>query len=438
LYAYPIVTMDVTMRQVTNVPNTVTIPMRAPVNQFTHARAYPSADSRDVVRFNFDTLYSLAWLDVSHEPIVLSVPDTGGRYYLLPMLDMWTDVFAVVGSRTTGTKAAHYAIVAPGWSGALPQGVEKIVAPTPVIWMLGRTQANGTSDYENVHKVQDGYTLTPLSQWGKPYTPLGNVRTDASIDGKTPPLFQVNQMDGVTMLTRLAALLQKHPPHANDYPILFRMKRIGLEAGTPFEPAKLDPKLVDTINRAAKETLDEMIQTGKTGAGPLAIAGATKEGWVIGVRGVGTYGTDYGHRAELTLGGLGANLPEDAVYPFTFVDGDGHPLSGANRYVLHFDKDKLPPADAFWSVTLYDKDGFQVPNPLNRFAVGNHFDDNKLKPNADGSLDLYVQNESPGKDQEANWLPVAKAPFTLLLRLYSPRTEILDGTWTPPPVKKVI
>ena len=206
LYAYPIVSMDATMRQVTNVPNASTIPMRAPVNQFAHARAYPKAEDKDVVRFNFDRLYSLAWIDVAREPIVLSVPDTGGRYYLLEMLDMWTDVFAVVGQRTTGTKAGHFALVPHGWSGTLPQGVDKIEVPTSLFWLLGRTQTNGPADYANVHKVQDGYKLTPLSQWGKDYTPPQNLPTDPAIDTKTPPMVQVNRMDGVAVLTRLATL----------------------------------------------------------------------------------------------------------------------------------------------------------------------------------------------------------------------------------------
>jgi len=218
LYAYPIVSMDVTMRQATNVPDTTSVNMRAPVNQFAHARAYPKADEKDVVRFNFDTLYSLAWLDLSREPIILSVPDTNGRYYLLPMIDMWTDVFAMVGSRTTGTKAGNYAIVAPDWSGSLPEGAVKIVAPTSAIWILGRTQTNGPTDYANVHKVQDGYKLTPLSQWGKDYAPPKDLAVDAAIDNKTPPTFQVNNLDGVTMLSRLADLMTKYPPHPKRLP----------------------------------------------------------------------------------------------------------------------------------------------------------------------------------------------------------------------------
>jgi hypothetical protein len=199
-----------------------------------------------VVRFNFDTLYLLAWLDLSAEPIVLSVPDTGGRYYLMQMLDMWSDVFAVVGSRTTGTKAGNFAIVAPGWSGTLPEGVDKIVAPTPAIWILARTQTNGPANYANVHKIQDGYKLMPLSQWGKAYTPPRDVPIDPSVDAKTPPAIQVNRLNGVAVLTRLAELFSKYPPHANDYPILFRMRALGLEPA--FDPGKLDPALAATIN----------------------------------------------------------------------------------------------------------------------------------------------------------------------------------------------
>jgi len=430
IFAYPIVTMDVSMRQSTNVPDANTVPLRAPINQFAHARTYPRAEDRDVVRYNFDTLYSPVWLDLAAEPIVLSVPDTEGRYYLLPMLDMWTDVFSVVGSRTTGTKAADFAIVGPGWSGTLPEGVTKIVAPTPTIWILGRTQTNGPDDYGNVHKVQDGYRLTPLSQWGKADAPPAQTATDPAIDDKTSPVVQVNKMDGITMLGRLAELLAKHPPHGNDYPMLFRMKHIGLEPGKPFDAASFDPALVETINRAAKDALADLEQSGKSGAG----IGRHVNGWFYQTSTVGTYGTAYKLRAMGTLIGLGVNLPEDAVYPASFVDAGGQPYSGARRYVLHFDKGALPPADAFWSVTLYDKDGFQAPNALNRFAIG---DRDVLKFNDDGSLDLYIQNASPGADKDANWLPAPTGEFNLAMRIYSPRREVLDESWSPPPVNEV-
>ncbi|MFZ1923218.1 MAG: DUF1254 domain-containing protein [Xanthobacteraceae bacterium] len=428
LYAYPLVSMDVTMRQATNVPRAGVVNMRAPINQFAHARAYPKADEKDVVRFNFDTLYSLAWLDLAREPIVLSVPDTGGRYYLLEMLDMWSDVFSVVGARTTGTKAGNYVLVAPHWSGTVPAGMTKIATPTPAFWILGRTQTNGPADYDNVHKVQDGYKLTPLSRWGKDYTLPQNGPTDPSIDAKTPPLTQVNAMDGITMLTRLAALMEKYPPHQNDYPILFRMRALGIGPGKPFDPSKLDAATIATINKAAKDALEDMP------AGMRRI-GKIENGWNVLTQNIGTYGTSYEQRALIAAGGLGANLPEDALYPTAFFDAAGQPLTGDNKYVLHFEKGKLPPANAFWSITMYDKDGFQVPNPINRFAIG---DRDKLTFNADGSLDIYVQADSPGPDKESNWLPAPKdAPFQPTMRLYSPRRDVADGTWMPPGLQKV-
>jgi hypothetical protein len=427
VYAYPIVIMDITKRQATSVPNATTASLRAPINQFAHVRTYPKADARDVVRMNFDTLYSAAWLDVTREPMILSVPDTGGRYYLLPMLDMWTDVFSVVGSRTTGTQAANFAVVAPNWNGKLPDGIHKIIAPTPTIWIIGRTQTNGPDDYENVRKVQDGYKLTPLSQWGRSFTPPNNAPVDAAVDTVTPPLTQMNRMDGVTVLNRLASLMQATPPHANDYPILFQLRQIGIEPGKPFDVSRLDPAQVRTINTAAKDALADLAQSTKAGIGTQV------NGWFYALDTIGTYGTSYKRRAIISLAGLGANVPEDAVYPMTVVDGDGQPYIGAHRYVLHFEKDKLPPANAFWSVTLYDDNGFQVANSINRFAIGNH---DKLAFNSDGSLDIYVQNGSPGAGKEANWLPAPKGTFNLTMRIYSPRRELMDGSWTPPPVRR--
>lgn len=430
VFAYPIVTMDISRRQSTNVPNARSIPLRAPINQFAHARTYPSADDRDVVRYNFDTLYSPVWLDVAPEPVILSVPDTGGRYYLLPMLDMWTDVFSVVGSRTTGTKAGNFAITAPGWDGALPDGTTRIAAPTSMIWILGRTQTNGPSDYDNVHKIQDGYKLTPLSEWGKTAPAKLDQAIDPAIDNKTPPFLQVNRMDGMAVLGQLAELMEKYPPHPNDYPILFRMRQIGLEPGKPFDRSKLDPQLVKTINEASKDALADLERSGKTGAG----IGLHVNGWFYQTSTVGTYGTAYKLRGMGALIGLGVNLPEDAVYPASFIDGDGNPYRGDKRYVLHFDKAKLPPAGAFWSVTLYDKDGFQVPNSIDRYALGDRDD---LKFNADGTLDIYIQNANPGPEKQANWLPAPEGEFNLAMRLYSPKREALDGAWTPPAVRSL-
>lgn len=427
LYAYPIVTMDTTMRQATNVPDAQSVNLRAPVNQFAHARAYPDVDDRDIVRFNFDTLYSIAWLDVSDEPMILSVPDTDGRYYLLPMLDIWTDVFAVVGSRTTGTEAGDYAVVAHDWDGTLPEAVEKIVAPTPIVWIIGRTKTEGPADYANVHAVQDGYRVTPLSQWGSDYAPPTGVATDPQVDNTTPPLIQVDALTGVEMLTRLSELLERMPPHANDYPILFRLREFGIEPGKRFDPDALDAETKALINETTAKLLEDMQAIWER-------TGVKVNGWTLQNDNIGTYGTSYLKRALVAKGGLGANLPEDAVYPTTNVDSEGRQLSGEYRYRLHFPADALPPADAFWSLTMYDMDGFQVPNPIDRFRIGSNDD---LTFNPDGSLDIFVQVESPGPEEEANWLPAPEGPFQPTMRLYSPRAEVLDGRWAPPPFERI-
>ncbi|MEJ8858205.1 DUF1254 domain-containing protein [Variovorax robiniae] len=428
IYGYPMVLMETTMQQQTNVPDATSVPMRAPVNQFAHFRTYPTAESRDVVRYNFDTLYSFAWVDVSKEPIVLTVPPSGGRYYLVPALDMWTDVFMVPGTRTTGNDGGNFAMVPRGWHGKLPAGVTRVEAPTSMTWIMGRTQTNGVADFANVHKIQDGFKLTPLSRWGKPEVKPAPTPVDASIDPKTPPLVQVGKLDGVTLLTRLAELMKKNPPHASDYPTLMRAAAIGLDPGKSFDASKLDPETVAAINAGAQDAKERMMKR-------LRNFGPRVNGWSASTESIGSYGSNYERRAVIALAGLGANLPEDSIYPTTSVDAEGKPLASDKAYVLHFDKDKLPPADAFWSVTMYDPQGFQVANAINRFAIG---DRDALKLNADGSLDLCIQKTAPGGEQDANWLPAPQnGNFTLTMRIYLPRAEAFNGGWVPPGVKRV-
>jgi hypothetical protein len=202
------------------------------------------------------------------------------------------------------------------------------------------SHADQRADYDAVHKVQDGYTLTPLSQLGTNYVPPAESPVDPAIDGKTPPLVTMTKVDGVTMLTRLAELMKKYPPHPNDYPILFRARAFGIEPGKDFDPSKLAPATIAAINEAAKEAFPALEKRVKA-------LGTHVNGWNLLTENVGTYGTSYEQRAAVALAGRGANLREDAIYPTAFLDGDGRPLNSTNRYVLHFDKGKLPPADAF-------------------------------------------------------------------------------------------
>ena len=425
LYFYSLITMDVTRKQLTNQEPTPG-GIGGPMNRFDNVGAFPTADLRVVVRPNFDTLYSSGWLDLTKEPMVVSAPDTGGRYYLLPMLDMWTDVFASPGWRTTGTGAGNFLVTPPGWSGTVPAGFTRIDAPTPYVWIIGRTKTNGPADYDPVHKIQDGYKITPLSQWGKAPEPVV-AKIDPSIDMKTPPKIQVDTMSADKYFAYAAELLKLHPPHITDQPIIARLKRIGFEVGKSFEVDKLDPEV-----KAALESAPEDAQ--KLMAWKVPTLARVANGWSMNTDTMGVYGNYYLKRAIVTQFGLGANLPEDAIYPLNLADDTGRPLDGANNYVIHFDKSQAPPVDAFWSVTLYDPKGFQVANPLNRFAVSSWM---PFVTNPDGSLDLYFQNESPGAGKEANWLPAPKGPFNLTMRLYAPKSEALTGKWNPPPVTKV-
>jgi hypothetical protein len=425
LYFYPLVTMDVTRKQLTNVePGTTAF--GGPMNMFNNVAAYPAADTKVVVRPNFDTLYSSAWLDLTNEPVVVSVPDTGGRYYLLPMLDMWTDVFASPGWRTTGTQAGNFLVASPGWTGTVPAGVTRIDAPTPYVWIIGRIKTDGPADYAAVHRIQAGLKITPLSGWGQPPKPV-EAKIDPSVDMRTPPKMQVDNMPAGKFFSYAAELLKLHPPHITDQPIIAQMKRIGIEPGKSFDIGKVDPavrRALEDAPQAAQKLMDWKMPT-------LA---RVVNNWSLNTDTMGVYGNYYVKRAIVAKIGLGANLPEDAIYPLNLGDEAGRPLDGANTYAITFEKGAAPPVGAFWSITLYDPEGFQVANSLNRFALSSWM---PLKLNQDGSLTLYFQNESPGADMEVNWLPAPKGPFNLTMRLYAPKSEALTGAWTPPSVKRI-
>ena len=424
VYFYPLVLMDVTRKQMSNLEAGKEFG-KGPMNMFIHAPAFPPADFKAVVRPNFDTLYSIAWLDLTKEAVVVSAPDTAGRYYLLPMLDMWSDVFASPGWRTTGTQAGNFLVTPPGWSGPIPAGMTEIKAPTPYVWIIGRTKTDGPSDYDAVHKIQAGYKTTLLSEWGRnPTQPVAKI--DPSVDMKTPPMVQVDTMPADKYFAYAAELLRVNPPHITDQPIIARMKNLGIEAGKSFEIAKLAPAVQEALASVPEEAQKLM----KWKVSSLARLASN---WSMNTDTMGVYGNYYLKRALIAQVGLGANLPEDAIYPLNLGDDSGRPLDGASRYMIHFDKAAIPPVNAFWSITLYDADGFPAPNSLKRSAVSSWM---PFKYNADGSLDLYFQHESPGKAQEANWLPAPKGPFNLTMRLYGPKLEALTGKWNPPGVTK--
>src|SRR6478736_141416 len=380
VFGYPLVTMEMTRRVMTNVgaPEGT----RAPMGQFVKMRKYPDATFKDVTAPNADTLYTTAWIDVGDEPWVLDMPDMKDRYFLFPMLDGWTDVFQVPGKRTTGTAAQTYAITGPGWKGTLPAGVKEYKSPTNIVWMLGRIYCTGTpEDYAEVHALQDQVKLVPLSAYGKPYTPPAG-KVDPSIDMKTAVRDQVDRMDAVAYFTLLAELMKTNPPSAADAPALAKFAKIGLVPGKDFDASKLR---ADFAKRIPEIAFDRIMLQFKVNKDFQHI-----NGWNFTTK-TGLYGTDYLMRALITAIGLGANRPQDAVYPTSQADAHERAYDGANKYVMRFAKGQLPPVEGFWSLTMYDGAYFFVPNPIDRYSISAR---QNLKTNPDGSVDLYIQKDS--------------------------------------------
>lgn len=427
IYGYPLVTMEYTRRVLTNVEKPEG--KAAPMGQFFQLRAYSTPADKQVTAPNADTLYTIVWLDVGKEPWILSLPDAQDRYYLLPMLDGWTEVFQDPGKRATGTGPQKYAITGPGWSGTLPDGVTEYKSPTSLVWILGRIYCTGTpEDYDAAHKLQDGISVVPLSSYGQPYTPLPGI-VDPAIDMKTPVRNQVNALSAENYFKLLARLMKDNPPAKADAPMVGKMAKIGIVPGQDFDINKLGPDVAKALQGVPKPAFDKIM-------GHYHDAGTLTNGWIFTTK-AGVYGTDYLQRATIAAIGLGCNRPQDAVFSTSLAAADGKPYLGTNQYVLHFDAGQMPPAEAFWSLTMYDAGFFFADNPLNRYTLNSR---NQFSTNTDGSTDLYLQHESPGADRESNWLPAPEGKFILMLRLYWPKEtppSIIDGTWTIPPVKLV-
>ncbi|PTE11096.1 DUF1254 domain-containing protein [Mesorhizobium helmanticense] len=429
-YGYPLVTMEMTRRVITNVVEPKGT--KGPMGHLIKVREYPNAAFRDVTAPNADTLYTTAFLDVGKEPWVVSLPDLHDRYALFPMLDGWTTVFDVPGKRTTGTGAQTFVVTGPGWEGTLPEGVKQYKSPTSIVWLLGRIYCTGTpEDYAAVHKIQDEVKLYPLSAYGKEWTPPPG-KVDPSIDMKTAVREQVNKMDAVEYFSLLAELLKTNPPAEADAPMVEKLAQIGIVPGQDFDTTKFDPAFAKRVPQIAFARI--MLHFKFSGGDVQDI-----DGWGFTTK-TGLYGTNYIQRALVTAIGLGANRPQDAIYPTSMKSDSGlikRAYNGSEKYVLTFKKGLTPPVSGFWSLTMYDENYFFVDNPLNRYSISAR---QPLKANADGSIDLLIQNESPGADKESNWLPAPKGKFVLMMRLYWPNESnpsIIDETWKIPPVKKV-
>ncbi|MEU6587429.1 DUF1254 domain-containing protein [Nocardia sp. NPDC046763] len=423
VYTYPLVSIEVTRRQSTNVPYPNDYGS-APMNQFANMRTVPDASFTNVVRPNVDTLYSSMFYDVSVEPLIIGVPDMRGRYYLFPILDMWTNVQASPGTRTLGVRAGYeFAITGPNWQGTLPEGVLEYPMPTDSGWIIGRIKVNGSADdVEIVRNIQDRLTAVPLSAYGTAYVPPENTdlhpdwptgqEVAAYIAGLTPQQYWDLYYSSLSHRQTLP----------DDKEILAQLAEAGW---TPEQKLNLDEL------PAADRAVWELAWPEALSRIEVNFEAVPENGWQIARSGMGFYGTEYLFRSTVAYGGLGANLPQDAIYPAAYVDGRSEPLSGDNDYILRFDADQVPPVDGFWSLTMYDENGFFIANELNRYAVRGE----DLRVNSDGSVEIYIQSQNPGPEQESNWLPAPGAGvFNLMLRLYWPGIEVIDGIWNPPAV----
>jgi hypothetical protein len=419
LFGYPLVLMDESARSSTHdVPGSA-------INRLTHVRRFPDAGFRAVVRPNLDTLYSIAWLDLSQGPLLLTVPPMAGRYFQFPVLDGWTNVVASPGSRTLGEAGGRFLLAGPDWDGEPPPGVSLLSVPTRIAWLLGRIHCRGEGDYAAVHALQDRVELTPL-RGGEPPV-WSDAAAAPEVPGNRPP-DRVAALPALAFFQRLAALLEDNPPAAADREAVALLAGLGVAAGNVPQAADfgwLARRLLASAVKRVRERLDAAV----------ADAPGGPAGWRMAVAGMGRYGTDYRLRAGVALIGFGANLPEDAVYPTTDRDGNGDPLTGGHAYHLRFAPGAWPPARAFWSLTVYDGDGYLLPAVDGRHRLGSS---DALERDADGGLTLYLQPEAPPGAARRNWLPLPPAgPVQLTLRLYEPGEGVLAGRWDPPPVQPV-
>ena len=434
IYGYSLITTDVTRVQMSNVPKVEEL--RAPTGTFFNVKSYPPATYRGVSATNADTLYSLAWLDLS-EPQVFSHPVIKDRFFTFELVDLWMIVKNSVGTNTSGSKAMTYLFTGPGWEGEVPAGMTHISFPTRYMVILGRTYALDTKeDLAKVNALQAQYNVMPLSAYGKPYEfkapPVDPNPGFSMTEAPQKAIFDLGTTGYFNLMPKLMG--SAAPPAPEDAPILARMAKIGIVPGQPFDPSKLNP----AVQAALKEVPDIAVKRMTDAWEKL---GKDVNGWRVTTVG-GRYGTNYLERGAWAVRGWPSQLPNVSVYPTTYVDNTGQNLSGTNKYTMNFPKGQLPPVNelAFWSITMYENTPTGLwfyPNALNKLTVSPR---NKLKYNPDGSLTLYFQHESPGKDKEANWLPAPKGPFALTLRMYWPNTtppSILDGTWEPPGVQMV-
>ena len=399
---------------------------KAPWNQITNIpRVFTPADTA-VQTPNSDTPYSWLGLDLRTEPIVLTLPkmDRKDRYFSVMLTDAYTFNFAYLGSRTTGNEGGSYLVAGPNWKGPTPKGVQKVIrSETQFIIVVYRTQLFDAADIDNVKKVQAGYQVQTLSAFMNTAAPQAAPTVDF-----IKPITKEEQKTSLEFFNLMNFVLQFCPTHPSEAALMARLAKIGVGAGKTFDPSQLSPELKTAIEQGRDDAWAAF-----AGGVQLMSEGKLTSGDLFGTR--QTMKNNYLNRWLGTIGIYG-NSKEEALYPIYYVDSDKQKLDGSHRYVMRFAPGQLPPVHAFWSLTLYELPAsLLVANPINRYLINSPMLP-RLKHDRDGGVTLLIQNESPGPDLEANWLPAPKGPFSMYMRLYWPKEEALDGKWTAPPLKR--
>ncbi len=420
VYAFPLHEMS-RMRAATSPPRT-DIAGEAPkphrwCNVFTHARQLLGAGKSRVVTPNNDTLYTNAWLDLGNGPLVIDVPDTAGRYYVLGLLDFYTNPFAHIGQRLTGTAARSFLVTPPGWRGEVPAAFREagahIEAPTRWLWVIGRILVDGPDDVPAVNALQEGFVVRTLGDWQAGKTSSMPKPFDPACDPKAP-------LSAEHFAAQVNRALRENPPPARDAALLAR-----------FAPLGLGPD-ADALDEAQRTVLQDALDTVLPRLRKAQSGATTSSGWVQMPLVEGSFGDDHLARALVALKYIGMLESREATYPLAWHDASGRKLDGSGCYTLRFAPGNLPPVDAFWSLTMYDsRDYMLVGNPIDRYAIGDRTP--ALRHDADGGLTLYIQHARPeGEAAQANWLPAPEGDFYLCLRAYVPRAEMLDGRYALP------
>jgi len=401
---------------------------KAPWNTLNNVARVFTPNDKAIQTPNSDTPYSQLGADLRAEPLVLSVPAVEkGRYYSLQFVDMYTYNFAYVGSRATGNGAGSFLLAGPHWKGEAPKGIKDVIrSETDFDFVQYRTQLFDPSDLEKMKKVQGGYKVQTLSQF------LGEPAPAAAPTINFPkPLTLDEEKASLAFFPLLNFLLRFCPTHPSEDALMARFAKLNIGSGKVFDPNALSPDM-------RKAVADGMADAWKAFAEFKATQIDT--GKLTSADGFGTRAmlkNDYMFRMAAAVLGIYGNTKDEAIYPAYFLDADGQKLNGANRYVLCFKPEQLPPANSFWSLTMYElPSSLLYANPINRYLINSPMLGG-LKRDADGGYTIYIQNESPGKDLETNWLPAPKGPFWTTLRLYWPKVDALNGAWKQPPLRRV-